>query len=87
MWQVTPEFVIELKSGSDRVGTLRAKMREWIANGVELAWMIVPETRFVEIYRGNGSVETLTGVSEIKGEGPESGFVPDLDRIWTGIRA
>ena len=87
MWHVTPEFVIELKSGSDRVETLRAKMREWIANGVEIAWMIVPETRSVEIYRGNGSVESLTGISEVRGEGPVSGFVLDLDRIWTGIRA
>ena len=27
MWHVTPEFVIELKSASDRIGTLRAKMQ------------------------------------------------------------
>jgi len=56
MWHVTPEFVIELKSASDRMETLRmetlrAKMREWTSNGVTLAWLIIPETRSVEIYR------------------------------------
>ena len=45
LWRVTPEFVIELKSSSDRPATLRAKMREWIASGVSLAWLILPETR------------------------------------------
>ena len=57
MWHVTPEFVIELRSASDCVKNLRAKMREWTANGAVLAWLIVPETRSVEIYRANGSVE------------------------------
>ena len=85
MWHVTPEFVVELRSASDRVATLRAKMREWIANGVIVAWLIIPETRVVEIYRSGGSVETLTDVSEVAGEGPVHGFVLKLDRIWRGI--
>lgn len=49
MWHVAPEFVIELQSASDRLETLRAKMREWTANGVLLAWLISPDTRSVEI--------------------------------------
>ncbi len=85
MWHVTPEFVIELKSASDRLANLRAKMREWIANGVSLAWLIVPETRSVEIYRANGSSEEIAAPSEIAGEGPVAGFVLRLDRTWKGI--
>jgi Uma2 family endonuclease len=85
MWHVTPEFVIELKSASDRTETLRAKMREWTANGVALAWLVIPETRSVEIYREDGSWEEKTAVSEIAGEGPVAGFVLQLERIWQGI--
>lgn len=87
MWHVTPEFVTELKSASDRVESLRAKMREWTANGAVLAWLIIPETRSVEIYRVDGSVEEVSGASEIRGEGPVEGFVLKLDRIWKGIQA
>jgi Uma2 family endonuclease len=87
MWHVTPEFVIELKSVSDRMDTLRAKMREWTSNGVALAWLIIPETRTVEIYSADGSAREMAGLSEIRGEGPVEGFVLNLERIWQGIRA
>jgi Uma2 family endonuclease len=36
MWHVAPEFVIELKSASDRLTALPAKMREWTADGAQL---------------------------------------------------
>jgi len=85
MWHVTPEFVIELKSSSDRLETLRAKMREWTANGVSLGWLINPEIRSVEIYRADGSSEAILEPSEIRGEGPVEGFVLRLERIWKGI--
>jgi len=86
MWHVTPEFVIELKSASDRLETLRAKMREWTANGAVLAWLIIPETRSVEVYRADGSVKELNELAEVSGEGPVEGFVLRLDRIWKGIQ-
>ena len=85
LWHVTPEFVIELRSASDRLETLRAKMREWIENGVDLAWLVIPETRAVEIYRFGGSVEVLAESAEVAGDGPVQGFVLKLDRIWRGI--
>jgi Uma2 family endonuclease len=86
MWRVTPEFVIELKSASDRIETLRAKMREWTANGVQLGWLIIPETRSVEIYRAGGANAVLIEPAEVLGEGPVQGFVLRLGRIWQGIR-
>jgi Uma2 family endonuclease len=85
MWHVTPEFVIELKSASGRIETLRAKMRDWIANGVSLAWLIDPDARAVEIYRADGSSGRLEAPAEANGEGPVEGFVLQLERIWKGI--
>jgi Uma2 family endonuclease len=86
MWHVTPEFVIELKSASDRLETLRAKMREWAANGVELGWLINPESCTVEVYRRDGSAQVLTKPSAVEGDGPVEGFVLNAERIWQGIR-
>jgi Uma2 family endonuclease len=48
---IVPEFVIELRSEKDSLPELKAKMGIWIANGVELAWLIEPQRKVVEIYR------------------------------------
>jgi Uma2 family endonuclease len=37
---LAPEFVIELRSKSDRLTRLKEKMEEYIANGVKLAWLL-----------------------------------------------
>jgi Uma2 family endonuclease len=39
-WPVCPNFVIELRSKTDRIRVLRHKMEEWLANGTQLAWLI-----------------------------------------------
>ena len=46
---VSPEFVIELRSEEDHLSMLQEKMRLWIRNGVELAWLIDPQRKVVEI--------------------------------------
>jgi hypothetical protein len=52
-----------------------------------LGWLIIPETRTVEIYRGDGSSEVMHDASEVQGEGAVAGFVLKLERIWAGIQA
>jgi Uma2 family endonuclease len=77
-----PDFVIELRSKSDRLAPLQAKMRAWIANGVELGWLIDPKRKVTEIYRPGREPEVLEGGSCVEGDGPVGGFVLELGRIW-----
>jgi len=79
---VCPEFVIELRSPSDRLPDLRAKMEMWIANGAEVAWLIDPERRVVEIYQPGDSPEVLHEPSSVQGTGPVSGFELVMARVW-----
>jgi Uma2 family endonuclease len=81
-WPVCPDFVVELRSQSDRSRKLREKMREWLDNGAQLAWLIDPETRTVEIYRPNREPEILGSPASLEGEGPVDGFVLDLPAVW-----
>ena len=81
-WRLCPDFAIEFKSKTDRLSTLRAKMREWIGNGAHLAWLIDPEERTVEIYRPSGDPELLVAAESVAGEGPVQGFVLDLRPVW-----
>jgi len=84
-WHLCPDFVIELKSASDRPRKLHEKMSEYLANGAQLGWLIDPETRSVSVYRQTGEVETLTGIASINGEGPVAGFVLELDSVWNPL--
>ncbi len=81
-WHVCPNFVVELKSDHDRLRAVRAKMREWIENGVELGWLIDPDRRAVEVFRAEAPPEILLGIDTIAGEGPVEGFVLDLKPVW-----
>lgn len=78
-----PDFVIELRSKSDRLRAVQQKMKCWIKNGVELGWLIDPERKAVEVYRRNSErVDVLEGVTAAYGEAPVGGFILELARIW-----
>jgi Uma2 family endonuclease len=62
-------------------------MREWLANGAQLGWLIDPEHRSVAIYRPEGPVETRAGIDSIAGDGPVAGFVLDLSFVWNPLGA
>jgi Uma2 family endonuclease len=84
-WHLCPDFVIELQSSSDRPRRLRDKMREYLANGAQLGWLIDPAHRSVAIYRKDAKVETRTDVHSIAGEGPVAGFELDLALVWNPL--
>lgn len=77
-----PDFVVELRSESDRLSVLQAKMREYADNGARLGWLVDPQNQRVEIYRRGGSVEVLARPEELSGEDVLPGFVLRLRRIW-----
>ena len=77
-----PEFVVELLSPSNSRKKTHEKMLEWIANGIELGWLIDPFQKTVTIYRPYGDIDIRRGIIEIAGEGPIAGFVLDLREIW-----
>lgn len=77
-----PDFVIELRSPSDDLAEMQAKMKEYIANGARLGWLIDPEERRVFVYRPGAAVEELKNVTRVSGEPELAGFILDLREIW-----
>ncbi len=75
---ITPDFVIELRSATDELETLQAKMQEYIENGVRLGWLINYQDGQVEIYRVNNSVEIRNLPAKLSGEDVLPGFVLSL---------
>ena len=84
--RLVPEFVIEVMSPSDRLRDAQQKMdQEWMANGVELGWLIDADSETVYIYRQGRKVDTKKRLQKLAGEGPVKGFVLDLKTIWEGL--
>ena len=81
---ICPDFVIELRSGSDSLRGLQAKMEEYRENGVQLGWLIDPldPQRRVYVYRPNADVEILEGPETLSGEPELLGFTLDLKPVW-----
>jgi Uma2 family endonuclease len=78
---VVPDFVMELRSDTDRLSDLQQKMQEYRDNGVRLGWLINPQDRQVEIYRQGQDVEILENPLSLSGEDVLPGFMLDLQSI------
>jgi Uma2 family endonuclease len=81
-----PEFVVEVFSPNDRLGRVKDKMERWIANGVQLAWLIDGDAETVYIYQKDQPVETRKGILKLAGKGPVKGFTLQLRAIWDGLK-
>ena len=87
---LVPDFLIELRSETDRLKGLqekmtsdpaplqgareRARMQEYIDNGLPLGWLINPQDAKVEIYRAQKGVEVISMPAIISGEDILPGF-------------
>lgn len=79
---VVPDFVVEVRSASDRLPTLQAKIQEWIANGVRLGWLIDPIEQQAFIYRPEQPAECRQGFDQcLDGEAVMPGFELDLAQL------
>jgi Uma2 family endonuclease len=77
-----PDFVIELRSRSDDLSALEAKMERWIANGAQVGWLIDPERQIVAVYRRGEQPEVYRHPASVQGTGLVAGFELVMHRIW-----
>ena len=77
-----PDFVMDLRSPTDSLTLVQAKMREYIENGARLGWLIDPEERKVHVYQPNDQVEISDKPDSVSGDPILPGFVLDLKLIW-----
>jgi Uma2 family endonuclease len=76
-----PDFVVELRSETDRLNKLQAKMEEYIENGAQLGWLIDPIEKKIHVYRPGAPVEILDNPAEVSGEPLLPGFTLKLAGI------
>lgn len=79
---ICPDFVVELRSPTDRLTALRKKMLEYIENGASLGWLIDPFKRQVYVYRPNDELVILDNPEMVSGDPLLPGFTLNLKKIW-----
>jgi Uma2 family endonuclease len=79
---ICPDFVIELRSASDTLTGLQAKLEEYIANGAVLGWLIDRKNRTIYLYRPGREPETLDNPETVSGDPELPGFVLQMAKIW-----
>lgn len=77
-----PDFVAELRSPTDSLAALQAKMEEYIANGALLGLLLDPFERKVHVYRPGVAPEILEDPETVSGEPVLRGFKLDVRAIW-----
>ncbi|MBD1824547.1 Uma2 family endonuclease [Cyanobacteria bacterium FACHB-DQ100] len=78
---ICPDVVIELRSRTDSLPKLQAKMREYIENGAKLGWLLDRQNQCVEVYRPGKTTELLQAPKTISADDILPGFTLDLQKI------
>ncbi len=78
---IAPDFVMELRSPSDRLTMLQDKMQEYLDAGVRLGWLFNPQDQQIEIYRLGQPSEIRSLPSQLSGEDVLPGFELSVERF------
>lgn len=77
-----PDFVVEIRSRTDRLPPFLAKMQEWMDGGTRLGWGIDSRNRLAYLYRaGQDGPEVLENPETLSGEDVLPGFAFAVRRL------
>ena len=79
---VAPEFVIEVRSATDRLSVVKEKMVGWTTHGVLLGLLVDPQRRNVHIYRNGEEQQILRNPDTVSCEPEMPGLTLDFARVW-----
>lgn len=79
-----PDFVVEVRSRTDRLPASQAKMEEWMEGGSRLGWLLDPIDHRAYVYRAGQDVEVLENPATLYGEDVLPGFVFEVGTLMFG---
>ena len=82
IWAVCPDFVVEVRSVSDRLVPVQAKMQMWVSQGARLGWLVDPYDASVWVYRPDGDPERLERPESVTATDIADDLTIDFSRIW-----
>jgi Uma2 family endonuclease len=79
---ICPDFVLELRSKTDKLTDLQSKMEEWIEGGCKLGWLLDIENLQFYIYKPEAELQVLEGKDVVlNGEDVLPEFFLSIDEL------
>ncbi|PYS38377.1 MAG: hypothetical protein DMG14_17855 [Acidobacteria bacterium] len=79
--RICPDFVIELRSKTNRLKRIKEKMEEYIANGARLGWLLDPLQNRATIYVSGQQAQEIEEPTILRGDPVLPGFQFDFREI------
>jgi Uma2 family endonuclease len=80
--ELAPDLVVEVRSRSNRVSSLRAKVAQFLRAGSRLVWVIDPKGRSATVYRADGTISVIAESGALNGEDVLPGCVIPLPGLF-----
>jgi len=77
-----PILAVEILSPSNTIEEVTEKLREYLAVGVPLVWMVDPHFHTVTVYRPGAPPEMFNEAQQLSGEPHLPGFVVPVAKIF-----
>lgn len=85
--RVAPDLAFEVVSPNDRAEDVEAKVRDFLAAGVLLVWVVYPATRSVTVHHPDGTAISLAGDARLTGEDILPGFATKVSELFPPVHA
>jgi Uma2 family endonuclease len=69
-----PDLAVEVVSPHDRISEIQQKIREYLAAGTRLVWLVDAQSQTVTAYRPSGDAHLYGGNHQVSGEDLLPGF-------------
>ncbi len=82
IWRVCPDFIVEVRSASDRLDLLQQKMEMWLSQGARLGWLVDPLEQTVWVYVPEQDVQRFERPDYLTTAEIAADLTIDLSRVW-----
>ena len=82
IWRVCPDFVVEVRSASDRLQPLQEKLEMWVSQGARLGWLVDPREQTVWVYRPDQEPQQIERPLSLAAEAIADDLTIDFSRVW-----
>ncbi len=83
--RVVPDLAVEVVSPNDLAPEIDARVKDYLRAGTPLVWVVYPETRSVDIFRGDGTGGWRLEDQELSGEAVLPGFACPVGELFRGL--
>ena len=80
--QVVPDLVVEIASPSDSIAAVNDKALMWLGFGVQIVWVVFPESRTLEVHSASAPPVLLGEGDQLDGGAVLPGFTCQVSQIF-----